>query len=63
MNGTSLVNGNGHLKYSANSVNNDTNLNGTNSFGNENSMKMATNGHISSSADHVEGSFVDVTRR
>ena len=63
MNGTSLVNGNGHLKYSANSVNNDTNLNGTNSFGNENSMKMATNGHISSSAEQVEGSLVDVTRR
>ena len=63
MNGTSLVNGNGHLKYSANSVNNDTNLNGTNSFGNENSMKMATNGHISSPTEQVEGSFVDVTRR
>ena len=63
MNGTSLVNGNGHLKYSANSVNNDTNLNCTNSFGNENSMKMATNGHIKSSAEQVEGSFVDVTRR
>ena len=63
MNGTSLVNGNGHLKYSANSVNNDTNLNGTNSFGNENSMKMATNGHISSSVEQREGSFVDVTRR
>ena len=63
MNGTSLVNGNGHLKYSANSVNNDTSLNGTNSFGNENSMKMATNGHISSPAEQVEGSLVDVTRR
>ena len=63
MNGTSLVNGNGHLKYSANSVDNDTNLNGTNSFGNENSMKMATNGHMSSSTEQAEGSFVDVTRR
>ena len=63
MNGTSLVNGNGHLKYSANSVNNDTNINGTNSFGNENSIKMATNGHMSSSVEQAEGSFVDVTRR
>jgi len=44
MNGTSLVNGNGHLKYSANLVDNDTNLNGTNTFGNKNSIKMATNG-------------------
>ena len=63
MNGTSLVNGNGHLKYSANLVNNDSNINGTNSFGNENPIKMATNGHISSSSEQPEGSFVEDTRR
>ena len=54
MNGTSLVNGNGHLKYSANLVDNDTNLNGTNTFGNKNSIKMATNGHIKMQIVFVE---------
>ena len=79
MNGNSNVTANGHQEYNKPSINSDINLNGKFPFGSSynteasnstfpaknvsNLSNMATNGNGTSSDEHPELNFVDITRR